>query len=263
MFINFIYSLDNQFVYSVITAIFIGGAAGYIGTLMVSKRMALVGDALGHIALPGVALAILYDFNIIGGAFVSLFLGILLIWFFRTKTKIHMEALTGIVFTVSLALAFLILPNGQIEEALVGNITSVSLFDMAITAMLVIVVLIVINRIFPKIILGSLSEDLAEGSKINVKKYDFIYLLMVGIIVGLGIKVVGSLLIGALVIIPAAASRNLSKNLFQYSYGGMVVGVLSCIVGIMVFRLVGFGAGPFIILTSASIFLVSLLFSSE
>lgn len=174
-----------------------------------------------------------------------------------------MEALTGIVFTVSLALAFLILPNGQIEEALVGNITSVSLFDMAITAMLVIVVLIVINRIFPKIILGSLSEDLAEGSKINVKKYDFIYLLMVGIIVGLGIKVVGSLLIGALVIIPAAASRNLSKNLFQYSYGGMVVGVLSCIVGIMVFRLVGFGAGPFIILTSASIFLVSLLFSSE
>ena len=252
--------IESQFFYSLITAVFVGGVAGYLGTLMVTKRMALVGDALGHVALPGVALALIYNFSVEAGAFASLFVGIILIWMFKGKTEIYMETLTGVVFAVSLALAFLIIPSEDIETALIGDIAKINLTDAVVSVLLVIVVFFAVKKIFSEMILSTLSEDLALSLKINVRKYDLIYLLAIGIIVALGIKIVGSLLVGALVVIPAAASRNFSRNLFQYSYGGMLIGAISCILGVVISEAVGFGAGPFAALASAAIFLISIFF---
>lgn len=252
--------IESHFFYSLTAAIFAGGAAGYLGTLMVTKRMALVGDALGHVALPGIALALIYNFNVETGAFLSLLVGIVLIWMFKGKTEIYMEALTGVVFAVSLALAFLIIPNEDIETALIGDIAKIGFSEMAVSVLLVIVVIAAINKILPKMILSTLSEDLALSLKVNVKKYDLIYLLAIGIIVALGIKIVGSLLVGALVVIPAAASRNFSRNFFQYSYGGMFIGAVSCVAGVVISEMIGLGAGPFAALSSAAIFLISIFF---
>ena len=251
---------DSQFIFSLITGIFVGGAAGYLGSLMVAKRMALVGDALGHVALPGVALALLYNINVVIGALATLFIGILLIWLFKTKTELYMEALVGVVFAVSLAFAFLILSHEELEEALIGDITKVGGWETLISIVLVLAIFYIVRKIFPKMILATLSEELAMSQKINVRKYDFIYLMAVGIIVALGIKVTGSLLIGALVVIPPAAARNFSRTLRQYSYAGMVIGIISCFLGIIIYKIAGFPAGPIIILTSAAIFLISLLF---
>lgn len=255
--------IESQFFYSLITAIFVGGAAGYLGTLMVTKRMALVGDALGHVALPGIALALAYNFSVEIGAFASLLIGIILIWMFKGKTEIHMETLTGVVFAVSLALAFLIIPSEDIETALIGDITKISFIGTIISVLLVVIVFFVIKKIFSEMILSTLSEDLALSRKISVRKHDLIYLLAIGIIVALGIKIVGSLLVGALVVIPAAASRNFSRNLFQYSYGGMLIGAISCVLGVIIFKIAGFGAGPFAVLASAAIFLISIFFKQN
>lgn len=249
---------DAQFLYSLITAVFVGAGAGYLGSLMVTKRMALVGDALGHVALPGVALALLYNFNIAIGAIASLFVGIFLIWFFKTKTELYMEALTGIIFAVSLAVAFLVIPHEDLELALIGDITKVSSIETIISIVLVIFAFIATRKIFPNMILSTMSEDLAYSRKINVKLYDLAYLLTIGVVIALGIKIVGSLLIGALVVIPASASRNITYNLRQYSYGAMIIGALSCVAGIFAFKSIGFGAGPLIILSGAAIFLFTL-----
>ncbi|MBU1159885.1 metal ABC transporter permease [Patescibacteria group bacterium] len=255
--------LDNQFIYSLITAIFVGGAAGYLGSLMVTKRMALVGDALGHVALPGVALALVYNFNVIVGALASLFFGIILIWLFKTKTEIYMEALVGVVFAVSLAVAFLILSHEELEEALIGDIAKVSGLETIISVILISIIFLIIRKFLPKMILGTLSEELAMSQKINVKKCDFIYLMSVGFIVALGVKMTGSLLIGALVVIPPAAARNFSRTLRQYSYGGMIIGIISCVLGIIIYKITEFPAGPIIILISAVIFLISFIFRRE
>ena len=96
----------NQFILSLISGIFIGGVAGYLGSLMLTKRMALVGDALGHVALPGMGLALLFGLDVSFGAFLFLLLGIFLIWLFEIKTSLPMEALVGIVFVASLAIGF-------------------------------------------------------------------------------------------------------------------------------------------------------------
>jgi len=255
--------MDNQFLLSLIVAIFVGGVAGYLGSLMLTKRMALVGDALGHIALPGMGLALLWGLNVSLGAFVFLLLGILLIWFLETKTHLPTETLVGIIFVFSLALGFLITPEPELLHALVGDISQVFLLDAAASVVLSIFVLYVVNKIYPKIILASISEDLAAVSRINIKKYNLIYLLAISIIVALGVKVVGSLLIGALVIIPAAASRIISQNIRQYTLISALLGILSCVLGILFSKITGLPVGPLIILTCILFFAISLVFKKE
>jgi len=252
--------MEVQFLYSLITGFFIGGVAGYLGSLMITKRMALVGDALGHVALPGVALALIYGFSVSLGAFPVLILGIILIWLFEMRTKLPMEALTGIVFTASVAIAFLLLPESQVSIALIGDISQVGFLDTLVSVILCIVTWLVLKKIFSKIILANLSENLAKVEHIKVEKYNFIYLTCIAIVVALGIKVTGSLLMGAMVITPAAAARNFARNLSQYSYGALVIGSLSCALGILAFKLSALPAGPLIILVATFLFLVSLIF---
>ena len=255
--------MELQFIYSLIVSIFIGGVAGFLGSLMITKRMALVGDALGHVALPGVALALIYGFDPSWGALPALGLGILLIWLFEIHTKLPMEALTGIVFTTSVAIAFLFLPEEKISTALIGDISQIGLWDTLISVILCIVTFLVVKKIFPKMILSNLSEHLAKVEGVNVEKYNLIYLGCVAIVVALGVKVTGSLLMGALVITPAAAARNVTRNLSQYSYGALLVGSLSCVGGVLIFRVFGLPAGPLIILVASLIFLISLLFKRK
>src|SRR3990167_4677940 len=85
----------------------IGLASGYLGSLMVLRRMALVGDALSHVALPGLALGLMFHFNPFLGAFAALFLAIVGIWLVENKTKLPAETLVGVAFTLSLAIGLL------------------------------------------------------------------------------------------------------------------------------------------------------------
>ena len=252
--------MEIQFFLSLICGIFIGGVAGFLGTLMLSKRMALVAGPLGHLTLPGVALALIYGFDVSLGAFPFLILGIILIWLFEIKTKLPMEALTAIVFALGVATAFLFLPMEKAERALVGDITKVSLNEVIITAVLCLFVFFLVKKIYPKMVLINISEDLAKVERVDVKKYNFLYLFCIGIIVALGVKMVGGLLTAALVAIPAASSRNLSKNLFQYTLLATIFGIISSVLGILLFKITSLPAGPLIIITSSLIFLISTIF---
>ncbi|MBI2450465.1 MAG: metal ABC transporter permease [Candidatus Nealsonbacteria bacterium] len=252
--------MDNQFLFILIAGIFIGGAAAYLGSLMLAKRMALVGDALGHVALPGMGLALLLGLDVSLGAFSFLLLGIFLIWLFEIKTSLPTEALVGIAFVASLAVGFLIVPEPELLEALFGDISKISFGMAATSAVFSILIFLIVKSIYPKMVLASISNDLAKSEGIGVKKQNFIYLLSIALIVALGIKIVGSLLVGALVIVPAAAARNLSRNLKEYYSLSIILGILSCFLGILLFEFTGFSAAAMIILTSTFFFLVSLIF---
>jgi zinc transport system permease protein len=250
----------NQLLLSVIAGIFIGGTAGYLGTLMLSKRMALVAGPLGHLTLPGIALGLLYGFDISLGAFPFVIMGIILIWLFEMRTKLPMEALTAVVFASGVAIAFLFLPIEEAETALVGDITKVGLWETFSIILLCLLLFLTIKKIYSKIILINISEDLAKSERIEIKKYNLFYLAAIAIIVALGVKMVGGLLTAALVAIPAAASRNLSRNLFQFSLFGLLAGAISALLGILLFKITGLPAGPLIIIIATFFFLVSLVF---
>jgi ABC-type Mn2+/Zn2+ transport system permease subunit len=252
--------MSSQFLLSLMVGIFVGGAAGYLGTLMLSKRMALVAGPLGHLTLPGIALALIYGFDMSLGAFPFVILGIFFIWLFEIRTKLPMEALTAVVFASGVAIAFLFLPIGQAEAALVGDISNVNFGEAVISVVLTVFLFLVITKIYPKMVLINVSEDLAKSQGINVKKYNLVYLILIAVIVALGVKIVGGLLTAALVAIPACSARNLSRNLFQYAFGASIVGIISSSSGIFIFELTGFPAGPLIILANAVVFLISAIF---
>lgn len=251
--------MDNQFLLSLIVGISVGGASGYLGSLMLSRRMALVAGPLGHLTLPGIALALMYDFDVSLGAFPFVIFGIILIWLFEMRTKLPMEALTAVVFASGVAITFLFLPIEQAEAALVGDISRVRFAEAIISVVLAFLLFLVVKKIYSKIVLLNISEELALSEEINIKKYNLIYLGSIAMIVALGVKMVGGLLTAALVAIPASAARNLSRNLAQYAFGAMVIGIISSFLGILLFKLTGFPAGPLIILASTFIFLISLI----
>lgn len=245
------------------TAVFIGLASGYLGSFMILRRMALVGDALSHVALPGLALAILFNVNPFVGAFATLFVGIVGIWFIESKTHLSTEALVGLFFTFSLAVGIIITPQPEILEALFGDISNISSFDTGLAVVFSLVVILVMRMISRKFILSTISPELARSSGINVGKYNFIFLLLVALIVALGIKAVGTLLMGALVIIPAITSRNVTSTMGQYSFVSMMLGLISLVSGIVLSGYFKLPPGPMVVLVSTAIFLISLIFMGK
>ena len=243
-----------------ISAIFIGLASGYLGSFMVLKRMALVGDALSHVALPGVALALLFNVNPFVGAFAALFAGIIGIWLIEHKTELSAESVVGLFFTFSLAIGLLITPEEELLEALFGDIATISGVDALLAVILSLVVLFIMRKISKGFILGTISKDLAKASGIKVARDNFIFMVLVALIVALGIKSVGTLLMGSLVIIPAIASKNIAHSMSGYAKVSAIIGLVSLVGGVLFAGRVGLAPGPIVVLASTVIFLITLAF---
>jgi ABC-type Mn2+/Zn2+ transport system permease subunit len=249
--------------YQLAPAIFIGLAAGYLGSFMVLRRMALVGDALSHVALPGLALALLFNINPFLGAFSSLFVGIIIVWLIENKTELSIESLVGLFFTFSLAVGFLITPREDILDALFGDISKITMTDAYISILLSIILIAVMFVISRKFILSTISPDLAKSSRINVSMLNLVFLVLVAVVVALGIRTVGTLLMGALVIIPAITSRNITSSLRGYTVISAILGLIGLLVGIVLASQFNLSPGPIVVLVSSGIFLISLLFARK
>ena len=249
--------------FQIISAIFIGLAAGYVGSFMVLRRMALVGDALSHVALPGLAIALLFNINPFIGAFATLFLGIIFVWLIENKTELSTESLIGLIFAFSLAIGILITPESELLEALFGDISKISAADSYLAVILSIVLILTMYSISRGFILGTISSDLAKASGVKVAGLNFLFLILVAVIVALGIKAVGTLLMGALVIIPAITSKNITSSLRSYTVISSLIGTASLISGMAIANQFHFPPGPIVVLVSSALFLVSLLFTKK
>lgn len=168
-----------------------------------------------------------------------------------------MEALTAIVFATGVAAAFLFLPIDKAEAALVGDIGKVGLHDTLASVVLSTTVLIVVKRCYPEIMLISIHEDLAKVEGINVKLYNLVYLSAIAIIVALGVYLVGGPMTAALVAVPAAAAKNVTRTLPRYGLAAGTFGIVSAIIGILLANYSDLPAGSLVILTSGAIFAVT------
>ncbi len=240
-----------------------GAVSGYLGSFMVVKRMSLVGDALSHVALPGIAIALTLGFNPMLGAFITLLIATFGIWYFSEHSEIYPEALVGVFFTASLALGLLLTPEPDLLEALFGNLDKITFLDGIVVVIAAFAIFIITKMISKKIILGVVSEDLAKSQGINMPKVNLIYLLMVAMVVALGVKFLGTLLTGAMVIIPAVSARNLAKNINSFQILSIIFGLGSSVVGIILAKYFSFSSGPIIVLTSIGIFLISYIFKNK
>jgi len=249
----------ESLIYSLIIGIGVGVSAGYLGSLMVLEKMALVGDALSHVALPGLAIGILFHFNPFIGAFAFLFTSAIVIWLLGRITKISFEAIVGAMFTLALAIGILIIPEPDLLEALFGDITMVTLTDTLTAITISIVSMFLTRLIYKKLVLGMISEDLAISKGINVAATNLLYLLLVSLVVAMGIKIVGTLLVGFLVIVPAIAAKNISSALARYSALSAAFGAVSAFAGLLIASYMNKVPGPFVVFSGIAVFVVTIL----
>ena len=246
---------------SLAVAIAVGVSAGYLGSIMVLEKMALVGDALSHVALPGLALGILFGFNPLIGGFVFLFVSAVLIWYLGRVTKLSFETLVGATFTLALAIGILLFGDNldALEDALFGNITTVGLMEAVAAVLISIVVIFFTKLIYRKIVLGLISEELATSKGISVARTNLFYLLLVSLTVAIGIQITGTLLVGFLVVTPAAAAKTISTNLSRYVKLSAVFGLISAVSGILMSHYFSVVPGPLVVISGITLFAVAII----
>ncbi len=255
--------MPSQLILTLLSGIFISGIAGYLGTLMLSKKMSVVAGPLAHLAFPGVALALILGFDISLGVFPFVLVGAILIWLLEKRTKLPMENLAAIVFASGVGTALLFLPIEEAEEALVGSIAKITFRETIMVVVLSSLVFYAVKRLYQKMMLMNVHEDLAAIEGVDIQRYNLLYLLSIAVVVALGVYLVGGLITAALIAIPAASAKNISKNLRLYKAWAVVFGIISAIAGILIAQFVHLPAGPMVVVSGGAVFLISVIFRKK
>jgi zinc transport system permease protein len=234
-------------------------AAGLVGCFAVMRRMSLASDALSHVALPGIGLAIVLRIHPAVGATAMLFLGALLIWGLERKTRISTETIIGVVFSAALAVGSMLATGEELIDALLGTPAQMTTWEgaLGLAGSAAIITFLITQR--ERLVISLVSADIARTSGIRVARLELTFLLSFALTVALGLRYLGVLLMGSLVIIPAATAKYLAKSLtgmFAISVG---VAVLSTILGEWIASRLHRPTGPIIISIAAGFFFVSLL----
>ena len=250
--------MSEALVFSLIVGAAVGLSAGYLGSIMVLEKMALVGDALSHVALPGLALGVLFGFNPLVGGFAFLFVSAVLIWHLGRVTKLSFETLVGATFTLALAIGILLFGDNldALETALFGDITVVGLTEAVAAVLISAAVISLTKLIYKRIVLGLISEELATSKGISVARTNLLYLLLVSLTVAIGIQITGTLLVGFLVVTPAAAAKAISANMSRYLTLSSIFGAVSAVSGILLSSYFGILPGPLVVISGIVIFVI-------
>lgn len=238
-------------------------SASLLGNFVILRRVSLTADALSHIALPGLALGIVLHFNPFLGAAGILLLAAGLIVLIEKRSGLGAETIIAILFTAGLAIGFMIIPEESILEAFFGDLTRVSLTDAWLVSLIGLLIILAIVWQFKNLSRVTFSSDLAKSEGVDVTRTNFIFLVLLAATVAIGIRYIGTLLMGALIILPAATACNLSRSLRQMILLSLFFGLLSMAIGFLVSLQFNILPGPAVILSGTAIFLVTLLFKKR
>ena len=245
--------------YAVALALATALVAGLVGSFALMKRMTLAGDVVSHLALPGLGLAFLSHLHPLFGAAATLAIGIVVIDQLQRRSGLATETAIGVVFVAALAIGALLTPKEDLIEALFGGFGAITLpgFLAGLLGCLAIASSIVILR--HKLVLIVFSPDLAKSLKINVDRVNFVYLCTFGLTILLGLQFLGALLVGALIIVPAAVGRRIAKTLASFLAVSAASGVISVGAGFVIAAHWHLALGPTIVGVASAIFFASLL----
>jgi ABC-type Mn2+/Zn2+ transport system permease subunit len=236
----------------------VAAAAALIGCFAVMRRMALAADALSHVALPGIGVAVALHLNPLFGAVALLFFGALLVWALEDRARLATETIVGVLFSGALAIGSLISSGEDLLDALLGRPGALSWpetwFGLAGATAIVVIVLEKRNSL----VVALVSPDIARTAGVNVRRLDLIYLLMFALAVALGLRYLGVLLMGSLLIIPAATAKRLSSNLAQMLTTAVLLAVGVTVAGAELAGWMHRESGPIIVTLAASAFVLAL-----
>lgn len=244
----------------ILVSLIVSVAASILGVFIILRRMALVSDVLSHVALPGMALSLFFGINVFLGAFAALFAAILGIFFLEERSKTNLETSVGILFTISLALGMVFFPEGgELLEGLFGNIQNVTKFDVFFTVAVGGIIILATLFFFKSFAHTAFSKELTQSEGFSVRKINFIFLVLLACVIALGIKIVGTLLMGSLTILPVSVAKNLTNSLRSMVVCSIAVSIVMTISGLVISSFFNIPLSATVILTGGALFVLSLL----
>jgi manganese/iron transport system permease protein len=252
---------------SLVIAILVGIVCAIVGSYLMVQRLALLGDAISHSVLPGLAIAFILGANIFIGAFIAGVLSTVIIAWIKARSTIKEDAAMGIVFSAFFALGITLITIVQkdnkidLNHFLFGNILGVTAADAIDTALIVALVLLVVVFFYKELLFYTFDPLGAQATGLPVNLLNFGLMVLIALTIVASLKAVGVVLVLSLLITPASTAYLLVTRLHQVMILGAIIGVISSISGMYLSYFYNLPSGPAIVLVASGLFVLSLLFS--
>jgi len=235
---------------------------GLLGTMIINNRMAFFSDALGHSALTGIAIGVIIGLSnpLWSMLCFSLLLSVMILIVKNVNTA-STDTIIGVFSSTAVALGIVILSSrggfNKYSVYLIGDLLSINSQDLLRLVIVFVVVLVLWVVVFNKLLLVSINASLAGSRGIPVRFYEYLFTLLMAVIVTISIQWVGVLIISSLLILPAAAARNIAGDMRQYHLYSVSISVVSGLVGLILSYSWGTATGATIVLISACFYTVT------
>lgn len=265
-FINGLYEfhfLQN----ALVTAVVIGVVSGAVGCFIILRGMSLMGDAISHAVLPGVAISYILGINFFVGAIIFGLLSSIIITFIKNNSIIKGDTAIGITFSSFLALGVILIgvanSSTDLFHILFGNILAVQDIDKWLTIGVSGIVLIVIILFFKELLITSFDPLMARAIGMKVNFYHYLLMVLLTLVSVTAMQSVGTILIVAMLITPAATAYLYTNSLRKMIILSSSLGAVSSVLGLFIGYSFNIAVGSSIVITSSIIFAISFLVSPK
>ncbi|WP_082574515.1 MULTISPECIES: metal ABC transporter permease [unclassified Nocardioides] len=224
---------------AILAAVFTGIAAPAIGTYLVQRRLALMGDGIGHVAVTGVALGLLTGTTPTWTAVVVAVIGAVVIELIRERGHANGDVALALLFYGGLAGGVLITgiagqSGSRLQTFLFGSITTISVSDVIVTMILAAVVIVICVGLSPQLFAVSHDEEFARVAGLNIRFYNILVAVLAAVSVTVAMRTVGLLLVSALMVVPVATSQQLTRTFRTTLGAAMLIGPLASVGGLLI-----------------------------
>ncbi|WP_203623627.1 MULTISPECIES: metal ABC transporter permease [unclassified Lacticaseibacillus] len=252
---------------ALLAAIMVGIMSGIIGAFIILRGMSLMGDAISHAVLPGVAIAYMLGINLLIGASVFGIIAALLIGFVSTHSKLKTDTSIGIVFSAFYALGFILIAAAgsavNLNHILFGNILAVSDGDIMTTAVVLGIVLLFVVTFYKELQITSFDPVFAQTYGLKVQVIHYSLMLVLTLVTVSALQTVGIILVVAMLITPAATAFLWTNGLEVMLGLSAAIGAVSATVGLYLSYTFNWASGPAIVLVAAALFLLSFVLAPK
>lgn len=251
-----------------LAGIIIATLASISGTFVVLKRYSMISETLAHSALLGVAIGLVAGYNPLWIAVVVALVVAWLVEYLRSSFTIYSDAVLAILLSGSLALAVIIVSlggafNNSLFSYLFGSILSVSMEDVITILLFGVIALSILLAFSKEFYFLSYDEEVAKVSGIRVKLLNFVLVSVVAVIIALSIRIVGSLLIGALMVIPTVSALQYKLGFFKTTMLALFFALLSVVIGMILSYHYSLPSGATIVICVLVVFIFSLILNKK
>ncbi|NWN88594.1 MAG: metal ABC transporter permease [Micrococcaceae bacterium] len=264
---EFIYDLINypHLARAAITAVAIGMVSGVIGSLIILRGLSLMGDAISHAVMPGIAVSFFFGANIFFGALISGLLAAAGIGFVNTNSRLKRDTSIGIVFTAFLAAGVILLSRTEssvsLTAILFGDVLTTRATEMWQSISITVLIIGLVVLFYKQLLITTVDPDVATAYGFPTKRIHYAVLIGLAIVTVSAVQTVGVILVVAMLVTPAATAYLLSKKFSTMMWLGALFGMLSSIAGMYFSYAFNLQSGPAIVLTAFALFVLAFFFS--